>query len=388
MLTYTPLLLAENGGTAMHTGLVAATYALGFMFGCLRSLPLIGRVGYIRAFAAAAGTSALIIMVLTGVSSPWLWAILRFIMGMALAMLFTTADAWLSISAPDHMRGRILSVNSIAVGVMAIASQLMVANMSQTPDRAFEVLIAILLFAVVILCMTHSMPPRIDTDSKMSPLKVWRASPIAVLGAFVSGAVTSSLLTIIPFTFSQAGASPSLTAGLIACLYTGRLLFQWPIGSLSDKWDRRWLIAACAGSIALISITTILLDPFQSFESQPLQFTGFLFAIGTLLIVVGGLCFPLYSLCVGHAFERKVCSGVSISTSLLLMWAVGSVAGPLLISFTSILMEKHSSSYVIGGLCLVLTLFTLWRLHQQPPAATVIALPYMMYPSAGLGISK
>ena len=67
MTTVMPLRLLEDGASDAMIALFGASYFAGFMAGCFSGPPKILRVGYIRAFAAAAAicTTLAIIMDMT-----------------------------------------------------------------------------------------------------------------------------------------------------------------------------------------------------------------------------------------------------------------------------------------------------------------------------------
>ncbi|WP_189434662.1 MFS transporter [Pseudovibrio japonicus] len=363
LLTSLPLQIAGLGGSASQAGLVAGAYSLGFMAGCMRGVPMINRIGHIRAFAGAAGLTALLVLLFKNTESIVFWTTLRFFMGAAFAILFATADAWLNETVKDEVRGRVLAVNSIVIGAMAILSQIFIARFTDVPLRMLEILSAILLAAVVLLCLTRSVPPRTYESKRIKFRELWTRSPVAVLGAFASGAIITSLLTIVPFSLSKAGVGASTTALLIAMLYIGRLMFQWPLGSLADRMDRRWLILGSSSLIAVIVVSLWIADPFTGWNSGFLHNYRLLTMLGLILVILGGLSFPLQSICVAHAFERRPESSVALSTYLLFIWAAGSVAGPMFISLMAPVLGSKTPDLVLIGLSGSLALFTGYRLY-------------------------
>ncbi|MFS8181015.1 MFS transporter [Pseudovibrio denitrificans] len=392
LLTSLPLQIASIGGSASQAGLVAGAYSLGFMAGCMRGVRMINRIGHIRAFAGAAGLTALLVLLFKNSESIIFWTVLRFFMGAAFAMLFATADAWLNETVKDEVRGRVLSVNSIVIGAMAILSQIFVAHYTEVPLQMLELLSAILLAAVVLLCMTRSVPPRTYKSKRVKFREIWAQSPVAVLGAFASGAIVTSLLTIVPFSLSKAGVGGSTTALMIAMLYIGRLMFQWPFGSLADRMDRRWLILGSSTLITTIMVTFLLADPFTGWNSGFLRNYHLLTMLGLVLAVLGGLAFPLQSICVAHAFERKPESSVALSTYLLFIWAAGSVAGPTLISILAPILGSKTPDFILISLSGSLALFTAYRLYvaklfmfrrpSRKPLLIVSNMPYANYHQA------
>lgn len=392
LMTSLPLQIASSGGSVSQAGLVASAYSLGFMAGCIRGVRLITRIGHIRAFAGAASLTALLVLLFKNTEGIIFWTALRFFMGAAFAVLFATADAWLNETIVDQVRGRVLAVNSIVIGAMAILSQFFIAHFADVPLQMLEILSAILLTAVVLLCMTRSVPPRTYKTKRIKLRELWDRAPVAVLGAFASGAIVTSLLTVVPFTLAEEGVGPSTTALMIAMLYIGRLMFQWPLGSLADRIDRRWVILASSALITVIVVGFWIADPLAGWNSSFLHNYHLLTLVGLILIVLGGLSFPLQSICAAHAFERRPESSIALSTYLLLIWAAGSVAGPSLISLLSPVLDNRAPDVVVIVLSGSLALFTAYRLyvmrlfvirrssiHLYPTAAD---MPYTSYHQA------
>ncbi|MDD7908978.1 MFS transporter [Pseudovibrio exalbescens] len=387
LMTFVPLYVGAQGGDTFEVGLIAAAYSLGFMVGCLRGLKIINRVGYIRAFAAGAGLTAIMIIFARMTDSLVAWAALRFIMGGAIAMLFSAADAWLSVATPDNVRGRILSINSLAIGVMAILSQVLLFHFSDDPLLMLDVMLLLSVCSIVLLCLTRSVPPVTGDKAKLSFGQVFKEVPVALLGAFVAGAITTSFLTVVPFALNDAGVAAGTTAFLVALLYVGRLIFQWPMGALSDMMDRRFLILLCAIVICVLCALYLITDPFKNWQTIGDTDDNLFLILSILLVVIGGLSFPLYSLCLAHGFEFKVDNGPALSTYLLFVWALGSVFGPLAISAMSPVLPDRAAPVLTVVLSGLLALFTAWRLYRRPSRKPVLELSYTSYPSSGLGLS-
>jgi MFS family permease len=142
----------------------------------------------------------------------------------------------------------------------------------------------------------------------------------------------------------------------------GGLLMQWPIGLLSDRYDRRtvllWVLIAMA--------TTCLLAYALSGTSH---------AIAYLLILIGifgGAAATVYPLAVAHAFdyvERE--HMVAASAGMLLAWSIGATAGPLLASLLMSSGGDWALFLYLAGVSGALAVFTRYRMGRRqalPPA--------------------
>jgi len=102
----------------------------------------------------------------------------------------------------------------------------------------------------------------------------------------------------------------------------GGLLFQWPVGSLSDRFDRSlvlpWLGIVLAGIAVFIGI----------FCSRSIDmFLG-------ASVVFGGVLFAIYPVAVARAHDLfEPGDVVRVSSALLLVYGIGSVIGPVVSSW-------------------------------------------------------
>ena len=331
------VLVAGNGGQQSDVALIAACYSIGFLAGCFIVPAHIARIGFIRAFAAGAGMLTIAIVAMDMSESIWVWAGLRVLMGFSVAATTAVADSWINGNTPNDQRGRVIAVYSIILGLASIASQLAFLFLN-SDDDGFVLLFAIAMnFAVVLVALTTSSPPESESPSTKA-FSGWRnVSTVASLGAFTSGFVRAGIFAIVPFYLTSNGVSESVVALIIATIYAGRLAFQWPIGLLSDRFDRRSVMVALSASVCVLMVILMLPNQYDGrFVSGDvgLVFQGLAFLAA---LVLGGTLFPMYSVASSLAFDRaEGRSMVEVSTSLLVAYSVGSIIGP----FTIMLTEK------------------------------------------------
>ena len=149
--------------------------------------------------------------------------------------------------------------------------------------------------AVVLVSLTTSSPPRIEPPLKKQFRMLTITSMTASVAAFASGFATVSIISIVPFYLTEHGVDGELVALSLATLYLGRLIFQWPVGSLSDRLDRRTVLVALSAMVAALMVLMILVG---SRDVEALNGTlGPLMQGGVFLItlLLGGMLFPIYS---------------------------------------------------------------------------------------------
>ena len=148
--------------------------------------------------------------------------------------------------------------------------------------------------------------------------RVFEASPIGVVGVFVVGLTFSAFTGLGPSYALGLGLDTSGISLFMGSALIGALLLQWPLGLLSDRIDRRWVILACTA--ALIAACVVLAN------GQDLSHNMVIASVA----LFGAVSISTYSVCVAHAIdwveERDV---VPTTSTLLIVFGVGAIVGPL-----------------------------------------------------------
>ncbi|MGI9400269.1 MAG: MFS transporter [Rhizobiaceae bacterium] len=388
--TLVPLAFSEIGATQEAASLAASAYSAGFMIGCFFVARFISDIGHIRAFAAGAAimTSAALLFSLMSDASALI--ILRFLTGLATAGLFSIGDAWINERAEESSRGRILAIYAIVVGVVSVFSQVLVVLVPDDISSSFVLVALVYCFSIIVIATTRTDPP--DTEAKAS-VRLWsltKDAPAAAVGVFAIGMVSTTLLSVAPYDAAQLGVAVHEVAIIIGTIYLGRVLFQYPLGSLSDQMDRRIVIFfASLVATSVLLLMALLVDPSPQIERFDYLSLGF-FILFVLMLMLGGSLLPLYSLLVAHALDRTVPSLVSsAAVSMLFIWTLGAVAGPLVANLFTTPFGDDALHWVNFFIMLVYVVFLgirIWFVEpvsgaertthvEVIPTSTEIALP-------------
>ena len=331
--TMIAIIIAQRpGGEQSEVSLIAASYALGFMLGCFVAPTQAFRVGLIRAYAGAAAVVTITIVGLDLLDGTYLWAFLRFMMGASIAAVLAISDAWMNGNTPSDLRGRVIAAYAIVMGVGSLASQ-MIFLFVDAGSEGFVLTFAVVMnCAVVLVALTSSRPPTIEALAGKRPGSLTITSWTASVAAFVSGFAVVSIVSIMPFYLAEHGAPGDLVAMSLAALYLGRLVFQWPIGSLSDRLDRRTVLVVLAAVVVALMVVLLFagVRDGKAFSGDlgPLKQAGAFL----LTFLLGGMLFPIYSVASSLAFDRaEGRSMIDISTSLLVIYSLGSITGPFVV---------------------------------------------------------
>lgn len=315
-----PLRMQAEGLSIPEIGLVAAAYGLGFSTGCVMAPAFIRHVGYIRAFASLAALASVIVLLQTQAHATWVWVGMRGLTGVTLACIFTVTDGWISARTTQGNRGRILSFYTVCTKVTLMLAPLGVSLGEITRDGLFMAVSAIMCLSLLPIAATDTEEPPAPQGVRIQIRSLFAVAPAAVVATFVIGMVNGPVVAITPVFGTSIGLTLDEAAALLFGLQAGSLVLQWPLGWLSDRFDRRFVIAGMAAGTCLMSLLILA-------TSASMPATAVIVSFG----LWGGLSLCVYSVCVAHACDRVEPQAIIATVgSLLFAWAAGVTIGPLI----------------------------------------------------------
>ncbi len=370
MTTILPLRMLLNGAGEGTVAIFGTAYFLGFTVGCFSEPPRILRVGYIRAFAAAAALCTSLAIIIDLTESVTLWIVLRFLMGLCIAAIFASVDGWINATTPDAIRGKVFAAYGWCIGASSVLGQVVLVIWNGITPGFITVVALAFNAAVMLVTLTRASAPETHSTTTAEPSPSRRkwggslvvTSPTAIATAIYAGLVTTAIIAILPAILAGKGVGEGVIAKVIAGFFIGRLIFQIPAGIIADKMDLRIMIgfiAIVTGLTAIITSWLVLTDVARIVETASLiQQILFLMIVALL----GGLVLPLYTLANSLAFTRAQGEPpVKIATTLLLVNSAGAVLGPVLVALALPVFGEHSLSGVIALASLGMAAFASWK---------------------------
>lgn len=348
--------VAEDSGFAGSvTGLVMTAYYGGFLIGSFSAERFIARVGHVRTFAALASLGSIAILVHGLYVEPWTWAAMRFLTGFSFAGLYVVAESWLNRATDNTYRGALLAVYMIVTHAGLAFGQLLL-NTGSTSGLTLYVVSSIVISGALIPILLSSAPqPHVALEiERLTLRKLFKTSPLGVAGCFTAGLANGIILGMAAVYARRIGLDVSGISLFIAAIMVGGAAFQYPIGKLSDRLDRRVVLIGVSGAVAL---TAILLIPAASAGAGMLAAVGF---------VSGGLALTLYPLSLAHTNDWLDPDDVTAASSALVMvQGAGAILGPI---GTGLLMDAFGPNGFALYLALMgagLMAYGLHRLRQR-----------------------
>lgn len=316
--TFIALRVASEAFDATLAGLVLSAYFLGFTVGAFFSGRIIARFGHIRVYAAFAGTAIAATVAMPLAVAPLSWMVLRAVIGFGCAGLFVATESWLNAKAAPAERGSVFSIYMVGTFLAIALGQLLIGYVDTESTPPFFLIVLLFSLALVLVSLTPAEQPRIAPTPYLPFHHLWRAAPMAVSGAVLSGLISGTFYALLPVWMQDEGVERATIGLFMLAAVLGGLAFQIPVGRLSDRFDRRLVLGALSVSLVGAALALAWLP----------RSLGLILPVAALF---GGLMSSLYPVCVANAHDRLPADRVvAVSGQLILASGCGSVLGPLL----------------------------------------------------------
>lgn len=355
----------ENFST-ISIGLMGATYFLGFTFGCWKGAILIRGVGHVRVFAAMTAIASATPLLHGLWVNPWIWSSLRFVSGFCFAVLYIVIESWLNERSTNENRASVFSAYIlINMTVLGVGQQMLLFYDPLHLNLFALTSVLVSLAAVPVALSKAENPPPLQV-TKLNFRYLYHISTVGMLGSLACGLANGSFWTLAPVFSVTYSGDISLTANFMTAVVIGGALGQWPMGWLSDRMDRRIVLAT-------VSLVAVIVGAVLWLGAAQLSTTGLI----TLAALWGAMSFPVYSLAVAHANDRADAgSFVMVSAGLLMMYGIGAIIGPFI---ASTLMTFGSAGYLFlftGIVHLLLAIYVVTRRFIRPQPARFDHKPF------------
>src|SRR5690349_1065744 len=288
-----PIRMGLEGVAPQIAGYVMSAYYAGFVGGSLTAQRIISRVGHIRAFAAFAAILTAAVMIHALLFSVPVWGLMRASVGFCMAGLYSVIESWLNVRSPNELRGRVLSLYTITIYVSSGLGQLAI-NLDDTAGVQLFCLGALLTsLSLVPVVMTRVAGPELGSIKTMSLSALYQASPLGTVATAGSGLLSGSLYALGAVYGTELGFSVFENSIFMGAPIIGGFLLQWPIGRMSDKFDRRTVLF---GVLMATVAAAVLLGAFSLAK-------GNFLLLATANLLLGGFLATIYPTAVAHAFD-------------------------------------------------------------------------------------
>lgn len=359
-----------EGFPAAVTGLVMSGYYAGFLIGSIVTPKILANVGHVRVFAALASLASSAALIYVVFVDPIVWGAMRLLTGFSFAGLYIVCESWLNDAATNETRGQLLSVYMIIMmGGMAIGQLFL--NLADPGGYTLFIFISVLIsFALIPMALTANPAPNFTLSTRLKLKELYKISPLGIVGMFAQGITGGAFYGMAAVYGDNIGLSVAQISSFISIMIMGGVILQWPVGRLSDKFDRRMVLMVTtmlSGAAALLALYAGESENFLLFLSAAALF--------------GGFSVPLYSLCIAHTNDHLEPSKmVAASSGLILVNGAGAIFGPILVGP---LMSLVGSMVFFGWIAfghIAIGIFAIYRMYRAPATpmdeqGTFVAMP-------------
>ena len=344
---------AIEGFSPFQMSIVMAAYFLGFLGGSRLAPELIRRVGHIRVFAALGSFISAILILYPVMADPVAWIGLRIAIGFCFSAVYVTAESWLNNASTNENRGKALSLYLMVQMVGIISAQALLAFGDPSGFILFVIPSVLVSISFAPILLSVNPTPAFETTKPMTLRQLFTISPLGCVGIFLLGGVFAAQFGMSAVYGTEAGLSVKQISVFVSSVYIGALLFQYPIGWLSDRMDRRILIAGIAAVGGLAGLVGLFLAS---------NFTVLL-AVG---FIVGGASNPLYSLLLAYTNDFLQREDMAAAAGgLLFINGVGAVTGPIITGWLMSVIGPSGFWLFITGLMMALAAYAVYRMTRR-----------------------
>ncbi|KOF18247.1 MFS transporter [Ensifer adhaerens] len=298
-------------------GLIGTSWAAGFVLGCFFAPNVVKRIGHVRAFSVFTSMIAIVALMTGILIDPTWWLILRALTGFSTAGTSMIIESWLNERATNESRGVIFSLYIAITLFGVVGGQMMIPFGDTSTSTLFMICGILYCVAMLPTLLSKAASPQPLKQVQLDLRGLYRNSPVSFLGILLVGIANGAFGTLGAVFGRQAGLSDSTVAAMMSVAIFAGAVMQLPAGRLSDRIDRRYVLAALAGVGALAGLLIFLVEPSQ------------VWIVLTLIAIYGAAANALYPIAVSHANDFATAEDfVKVSGGLLLLYGIGTIIGP------------------------------------------------------------
>ncbi|MFY4776423.1 MFS transporter [Metabacillus sp. RGM 3146] len=357
LLPVLAIIFEQEGYPASLNGL----HATGLYIGVLIASPFmeypLRKLGYKKLILIGGFVVFLSLFCFVFIKSFWLWFLLRLLIGIGDNMLHFSTQTWITSLSTKGNRGRNISLYGLCFGLGFAAGPFLSGLAETNPSYPFLITGSVsFLIWLLAFVLRNDFPEQVETSSVLETAKrfsyAWRAGWIAFLPPLCYGFLEATINGNYPVFALKSGMTPEQVAWLLPAFSVGSIIFQLPLGILSDKFGRRPVIL------------------FVMFSGFAVFFLASLTESFSLLL----LFFLLAGMLVGTTFSL----GLSYMADLLpknllpagnllcgISFSAGSITGPLIGGAYLQLMKSGNPFHIISLMLLIIFLINVFHKNRE-----------------------
>ncbi|MGB6119179.1 MAG: MFS transporter, partial [Mesorhizobium sp.] len=238
--------------------------------------------------------------------------------GFTMAGAFMIIESWLNERATNENRGTVFGLYMMVTYASIMGGQMIVAFGDVHTQSLFMIAGIFFCLSLIPTAVSTADSPRPLEEVSLDIAGLYRNSPVSVVACFLVGIANGAWGTLGAVYGARAGISTASIALMMSLVVVAGALMQLPIGQISDRMDRRKVLAGAALGASIIGLAIVIVAPRADV------------AVIVSTAAYGALAYTLYSIAVAHANDHADASNfVKVSGGLLLLYGFGTMIGPL-----------------------------------------------------------
>ena len=377
------------------TGTMMSGYFVGYFVGANMIPNLVSKVGHIRVFAAFASMASLSSLVHALFVDPIVWTLARFLTGFSMIGILIIVESWLNDRATNKTRGKVLSLYMFFTFFAFTIGNLLLNISSPNSYEPFILISLLFSVALIPILLTKRKPPTFKKTSSIRIKELLKISPFGSFSMFCTGFIFAAMFAML----SVYAVTMNLTVFEISILLVGTTLagaiFQWPIGYLSDKYDRRVIVIGCCIASFIFGVLSIMSSGiyFESLVAEEMVRFNYFSSDGNMnktnlfifIILLSGMTLPMFALNLALVNdyipkEKFVAAGAGLN----IIFGLGAMAGPIICSVLMSLLGPNGFFIHLFIFLLAIIFFGIYRVNKREyednPESTFTPLPREITP--------
>ena len=224
--------------------------------------------------------------------------------------------------------------------------------------------------------LSVSPAPECAEPESVSLRRLYTISPLAMLGMVLQGMTASMTFGLGAIYATMIGLTSFQAALFAASVTIGNMLLQYPVGRLSDIFDRRKVIMLVAGVAGISAFLASFLGPSH------------FWVLVILTALYGGFSLTIYSLCIAHANDYLTPSQmVGTASTLITVNGIGAIVGAPLVGGLIDIAGAQIYFIVIALIHGLLVGLVLVRMSIRPSVPIQAQGPFIAVPEVGTAVA-
>lgn len=352
---YIPIRLSNLGFEPWVASAMFPALSFGGLIGCLVTGWLLRLSGHARVFMVVYALIIWSFLLVLLTDNPLLWILARALYGFGINGAFIIAQSWLHDASSDEHRGKVISIFYVSYVVSLGLGSYTIGWLDVSSQLPMAISMGLVALAILPVGLTRLPQPEPPEEFNVQVKKLWQVSPVGLMGMLCVGGLTMTLQGFAPIYSGELGYEPADIGLMMLFMQLGLLVVQLPMGALSDRIDRRYVLLMVACMSSVLGVIGILTESNLSF-----------FWLVAMFAIWSGSIETFYSVSSALANDRADPKDyVFLSSTQMIMWSLGAFIIPLMSTVLLFFLPVTMFMWLLFGLSAFFAVFVVSRIFVR-----------------------